>query len=237
MTNEAVDIPPLVKKTLDMATATSVRSAPISKTHLTKEEMIQIGRRVQEKKDDVKWVRDWALTLIMYHGLLRESEAVALELQDVKMIMSEQRMDLRINKDKTSNRKIKKGLPPGRTVTILKDTNREVCAISWMEMYLGMRKLTSQPHLFQSVNDTSKKLSTATPNHIVKRLVALIQRDPKDYGSHSLRSGATTEAIQRGVSKDDVRKQGGWSVNSATIEKYIRDDEQARVRTAKALTS
>jgi integrase len=102
-----------------------------------------------------------------------------------------------------------------------------------MEMYLGMRKLTSQPHLFQSVNDTSKKLSTPTPNHIVKRLVALIQRDPKDYGSHSLRSGATTEAIQRGVSKDDVRKQGGWSVNSATIEKYIRDDEQARVRTAK----
>lgn len=236
-TNDKTPIPPLIKKTLDVAATTSAKSSPKSKTALSKQELMRIGKEVEKKQEESKWVRDWALILIMYHGILRESEVVSIKFDDIKMLLSQNRIDIQITDDKTSNSKKKKGLKPGKTVTILRSNDKEVCPITWLEKYLATRKLSENPYLFQTVNKTSKRLANSTPNHIVKRAVTLIQLDPSTYGSHSLRSGATTEAINRGVSREDVRKQGGWSANSTTIEKYIQDDEKARIRTATALSS
>lgn len=235
--NTAEQLPPIVKKILDIASTTTERNTPVPKQALTFDSLLKIGKKMMEEKEhETKWVRDWALTLIMYKGLLRQSEVVDITYEDVQMKLSRGRFDIKIRKDKTSNNKLKKGQPQGKTVTILKDDNKEVCPIYWLEKYLAKRTATSSPYLFQHTN-SSKRLSNSTPNFIVKRLVELVGLDPKAYGSHSLRRGGTTHAAEKGVALEDIRKQGGWAANSTTITRYVQNDEEARLRTAEALKS
>jgi len=142
-------------------------------------------------------------------------------------------MVVRIQKSKTDNHNRKKGRKPGRTVEIVAQEDRTICAVHWCKRYMTLRKLTADKHFFQGVNSEAG-LATTTPYHAVKRMVKLIGLDEKEYGSHSLRRGGATDAVRNGAEIEDVRALGGWSEGSQTVQKYVeRSGTGAAVALAK----
>lgn len=194
----------IVKKVLEVAGNTSKRPISKQKKALTMETLMEIGKkvkeRVKEEKEALRWTRDWTMVLLMYYGTLRNGEVVRLTTSDVTAgpLSSKDKTEvvkLHIRKSKTDNAKKKKDMQPGRSVLIAKNEKEEVCAVTWMVRYLGMRKLSRSDRLFQSIKE-EKGLSAATPGHVVKRLAALVGIEATEVAGHSMRRGGATDRVQ-----------------------------------------
>ena len=59
----------------------------------------------------------------------------------------------------------------------------------------------------------------------LKTLMALIGRDPTNFGEHSGRRGGATTASEAGVSWIDLKRHGRWASNSAP-QRYIEDTQK-----------
>ncbi|KAM4019375.1 uncharacterized protein ACNLHF_000079 [Anomaloglossus baeobatrachus] len=55
-----------------------------------------------------------------------------------------------------------------------------------------------------------------------KQCLAKAGENPKEYGTHSFRIGAATEAARAGVTEAEVQRMGRWK--SACFARYIRPD-------------
>jgi integrase len=63
-------------------------------------------------------------------------------------------------------------------------------------------------------------MSVDAANDAVKRAARRIGLTG-DFGSHSLRTGFTTDAIDAGVPREHVQHHGGWK-NAKSLDNYIR---------------
>ena len=57
-------------------------------------------------------------------------------------------------------------------------------------------------------------------NEKIKQLVANLGMDPRNYSTHSIRSGAASTAAKLGFQDWEIMRLGGWK--SATYRSYIR---------------
>ena len=81
-----------------------------------------------------------------------------------------------------------------------------------------------------------KKLSYSTALEDTKALMALIGRDPSDYGEHSGRRGGATAASEAGVSWIDLKRHGRWASDSAP-QRYIEQTAKRTHAVAAALAN
>ncbi len=159
--------------------------------------------------------RDACLLSLGFAGGFRRSELVNLNIEDLRQDASGVRLMIkRSTTDQAAAGRVI-GIPRGRS---------KFCPASNLETWLQKTGLSEGP-VFRPVTKSGEvvasRLSGEAVAVVVKKCVATIGLDPKEYSGHSLRAGFVTSVFQAGASEYAIRKQTGHA-SLATMERYIR---------------
>ena len=181
------------------------QSFPFATNAITKDNLLKIFQMMN--MENFYEIRDIACFCLQFEGMLRVSEIIALELENVTF--SEQRAAIFIRRTKTDQN----GL--GRTIYITK-SDSHISAYNRLKYYLEKRPQSSCPKLFLSRHDAS--LTSDTLRRSLKKWIGKIGLDQTGISTHSLRKGGCKCAFNHFVPAPAIQHQGGWS--SACFLRY-----------------
>ena len=126
-------------------------------------------------------------------------------------------------KDKVMYFTVKRSKTKAQGFTVpLGCTKEQICPVCSMIQYLASRKhdgsLRRNAPLFLY---RGSALRAGQVNQFIKKVVQVLGLDPKDYSTHSIRSGAATTAATVGFKDWELQKLGGWK--SQVYKQYIRE--------------
>jgi site-specific recombinase XerD len=209
----------LVKATLKIASTKTKKKKPKKPLTVTMMKKI-VDVWASQETHTFNQTRNVFLILLMMAAFLRESEAVELALEDMKIENAEvdgkERRILLVHVKKAKNDQEKNG-----HVVMLGESmnNSKLCVVKWYERYMMKRgKEKKNRHLFVTHED--EKMAKTTPSGILKKAVESIGENPNEYGSHSARIGGTTEASKSGIAVLLLKRHGNW--RSDVVYDYIR---------------
>jgi len=176
-----------------------------------------------------KEIRDVFLFILMFGGLLRESEAVALEFSDVWISKDElegECLYVFIQKSKTDQQR------RGDTVVLAACPGSCLCPVEWFRLHCGVRR--SNTHVFHSTFSVPAQLSVKRPNGLLKEWLEKMEVPNVDvYGSHSLRKGGATAAAAARVQNHVLKRHGRWRSDAVYI--YTVDPLNQRLEVSRAV--
>jgi len=176
-----------------------------------------IRRMIAAIKYDYIGIRDMTMIIIMTKGLLRESEATDLKIQDVQA--DDQGLLLIIRKSKTDQAR------KGTTVRLPPCQELALCPLQWHVIWMTMRGFTQSDWYFLSEEKT--KLSRTTPAGRIKHWIKKIGEDESAFSSHSCRRGGATVAARNGLDVEIIKQAGRWRSNA--VERYIDKEPSGEV--------
>ncbi|XP_077152553.1 uncharacterized protein LOC143816266 isoform X1 [Ranitomeya variabilis] len=155
---------------------------------------------------------------IAFFGALRISELVPRSktsldggLINEDLVICNEALRIRVRKSKCD--------PTGRgTWVLVKSSDGPVCPLNVVKRYTGMK---GAGRFFLSHADGSP-LTKYQFHTIFNRCLEAVSADPSEYGTHSFRIGAATEAAKAGIPEAEVQRLGRWK--SACFARYIRPD-------------
>jgi site-specific recombinase XerC len=206
----------------------SMTDASVGKKPLSREQLVQmVGRATPCEKD----IRDIFMFILMFGGLLRESEVVGLKKAEVWLVDDEiegEVLYISINKSKRDQEK------RGATVVLAACPGSPLCPVKWFKLYSQVARSTTS--FFHSTFATAAKLANSSPNGILKKWLAKLGvsvEEAKLYGSHSLRKGGATAASAKRVRLHLLKRHGRWSSDAVFI--YVVDPLVARLEVSRAV--
>lgn len=177
--------------------------------------------RISEKLPDTKTgVRDRALLVFGLASGLRRSELTRLNLSDIEFVKKGIRIDIRWSKSDQQAR--------GRIFGIFAGERESTDPVRTLREWLKIRGREDGP-LFTRLGPggrwvTGERLSDLAVNRAVKRGMARIGVDAKDYSAHSLRAGLVTLAADNGASDREIMRASGHK-SVEVMRGYIRHTE------------
>lgn len=166
--------------------------------------------------DRPKDVRDAAILMIGFYAVLKRSELVGLDCEDIEIV--KEGMVVTVRRSRTDQ------LALGRKIGLRFGLN-SYCPISILNRWLNSADIHSGP-LFCRVDRhghiLGERLSGEAVSLILKERVTAIGFNPTKYIGHSLRAGYVTTATVSGASSWASRKVTGHRSNE-TLNRYIRD--------------
>ena len=182
-------------------------------------EMLAGGGRLQD------W-RTLCRINLEFYGMMRWDEVSNLRMDDIQF--TETGMVIKIRRSKTDQ----KG--EGEYVRI-NMSEEENCPVEITRLYIsklgyGTENGFLQPQIRTYKDGTQSgvwhtKLGYSTALEDLKAFMAIIGRDPREYGEHSGRRGGATAASEAGVSWLDLKRHGRWASDSSA-QKYIEDTKK-----------
>lgn len=171
-------------------------------------------------------LRDRALLLLDYFGLLRRSEVVSLRIEDVDY-SDDGSMLILLRQSKTDQRAEGFTLPYPR----LDDGFAEICPVralkAWLDVLRDEHSLT-HGWIFRGISrwgklDThDRHLTDQVVNTLVKRLAEKIGIPPAEISAHAaLRAGMATQLDRDNVPFGVIKRAGRWK-SDAVARGYIR---------------
>lgn len=147
-------------------------------------------------------------------------------------------MILKIRRSKTDQTK------KGCEVVVAKTGDLTCPCIALMNyMFRANIPLSSDHLIFRNIcksNNIQKLLDQPLKYSRTRALFAMILSsnglDAKAYGTHSLRSGRATTAINKGISFDNVKRHGRWR-SEKSAELYIAPSLQTKLSVSKCFGS
>jgi integrase len=122
----------------------------------------------------------------------------------------------------------------GRTIWLPYGLREETCPVKQLLKWLEKSGITSGP-LFRAVFSSGRigdeRLSVESISGIVKRCMGLIGRDPKSFGSHSLRVSFVSLAYENGAADEIIKQQTGHK-NDDSVRRYIRPPDRPVANTS-----
>jgi site-specific recombinase XerD len=162
-------------------------------------------------------VRDRVLLLIGFCGAFRRSELVALDAADVAV--TREGLVVTIRRSKTDQE------AEGRKIGIPYASHLETCPVRSFQDWLEKSGITEGP-LFRPIDRFGKmasiRLSAGAVADIVKKYVAAVGLDAREFAGHSLRSGLATSAAAAGASERSIMNQTGHR-STAMVRRYIKN--------------
>jgi len=122
----------------------------------------------------------------------------------------------------------------GHTRLVGERASGEMCMVRMMEVYLAERNGAAEEPLFTT--GAGDRMHEDTPNGRLKywlQCAGMTAQQTRDYGFHSLRAGAATDAHRAGVSEEEIKMHGNWK--SDAVKVYIRASTEERLRASGAL--
>ena len=185
-------------------------------------------------------LQDWrtlARLNLEFYGMLRWAEVSELRMEDIRFDTTG--LILHIRRSKTDQ------LGAGQYVKI-QATEMDSCPVEITRRYIEKLQYGTENGFFQPQIRTytegnqagvwHKKLGYSSALEDTKALMAIIGRDPAEFGEHSGRRGGATAASEAGVSWVDLKRHGRWASDSAP-QRYIEQTDKKANAVAKALAS
>ena len=214
-----------VKKVVVSMTKAAEGKVPLPRALL--EKMIREG--TPSEKD----IRDLFMFIMMFGGLLRESEVARLRKDEVWIDYDEIQgwaLHIFVNKSKRDQER------KGDSVVLAACPGSPLCPVQWFKLY--NRVARSEEFFFHSTFVKAGRLANSTPNSILKgwlKAMGLPEQEISRYGSHSLRKGGATAASAARVRMHLLKRHGRWKSDAVFI--YFVDPLAARLEASRAILS
>jgi len=171
----------------------------------------------QQKRQEIKKLRDRSIILIGFAGGFRRNEIVSLDYDDLDFVQEGLKIILRRSKTDQFGEGFKKALPYF--------DNPQYCPVMSLKKWLEISKITSGP-VFRRFSKGSKlsnsRLTDQTVALLIKEYLRLAGIDSKNYSGHSLRSGFATSAAESGVEERSIMAMTGHK-STEMVRRYIKE--------------
>ena len=171
----------------------------------------------QEKKEEIKKLRDRSIILIGFSGGFRRNEIVALDYEDLDFVPEGLKIDIKRSKTDQFGEGSKKALPYF--------DNSQYCPVVSLQKWIKISKINSGS-LFRRFSKGSKlsenRLTDQTVALLIKAYLQLAGIDSKNYSGHSLRSGFATSAAESGAEERSIMTMTGHK-STEMVRRYIKE--------------
>ncbi|MEW6352356.1 MAG: site-specific integrase [Thermodesulfobacteriota bacterium] len=176
-----------------------------------------IKRMVEPLTDSPLDARDRALLLVGFASMLRRSELVALDVDD--LTSTDDGLKILVRKSKTDQQ------GAGQEIGIPFGEHPSTCPVLALRRWLDLATITHGA-VFRQVRRgghiTARRLSSQVVGLIVKNRASGAGIDATNLAGHSLRRGLATSAARAGVSNRSIQRQGRWK-SPTMVDRYVED--------------
>jgi site-specific recombinase XerD len=171
----------------------------------------------EEKKDEIKKIRDRSIILIGFSGGFRRNEIVSLDYDDLDFVPEGLKITLKRSKTDQFGEGTLKGLPYF--------DSSQYCPVLSLKKWIETSNIKSGP-LFRRFSKGSKltdyRLTDQTVALLIKKYLDLAGIDSKNYSGHSLRSGFATTAAESGAEERSIMAMTGHK-STEMVRRYIKE--------------
>jgi site-specific recombinase XerD len=171
----------------------------------------------EQKKEEIKKLRDRSIILIGFSGGFRRNEIVSLDYDDLDFVPEGLKITLRRSKTDQFGEGSLKGLPYF--------DSPEYCPVVSIQNWLSLSKIKSGP-LFRRFTKGSKlseqRLTDQSVALILKEYLSLAGINNRNYSGHSLRSGFATSAAESGAEERSIMAMTGHK-STEMVRRYIKE--------------
>jgi len=171
----------------------------------------------EQKKDEIKKIRDRTIILIGFSGGFRRNEIVSLDYEDLDFVTDGLKITLKRSKTDQYGDGFLKGLPYFE--------NSEYCPVVSIRKWIEVSKINTGA-LFRRFTKGSKlsdnRLTDQTVALLIKEYLKIAGIDNKYYSGHSLRSGFATTAAESGADERNIMSMTGHKTPEM-VRRYIKD--------------
>ena len=171
----------------------------------------------EQKKEEIKKLRDRSIILIGFSGGFRRNEIVSLDYEDLDFVQEGLKINIRRSKTDQFGEGTTKGLPYF--------DNSQYCPVVSIRKWIEISKLNSGA-LFRRFTKGSKlsekRLTDQTVALLIKEYLKLAGIESKNYSGHSLRSGFATSAAESGAEERSIMAMTGHK-STEMVRRYIKD--------------
>ena len=171
----------------------------------------------QQKRKEIKKLRDRTIILIGFSGGFRRNEIVALDYDDLDFVPEGLKINIRRSKTDQYGEGSIKALPYF--------DSSQYCPVVSLENWINSAKIKSGS-LFRRFSKGSKltdnRLTDQTVALLIKEYLQLAGIDNKNYSGHSLRSGFATSAAESGVEERNIMAMTGHK-STEMVRRYIKE--------------
>ena len=171
----------------------------------------------QEKKEEIKKLRDRSIILIGFSGGFRRNEIVSIDYDDLDFVPEGLKISIRRSKTDQFGQGFTKALPYF--------DNSQYCPVVSLKKLLDLSKINTGP-VFRRFIKGSKlsenRLTDQTVALLIKKYINLAGIDNKNYSGHSLRSGFATSAAESGAEERSIMAMTGHK-STEMVRRYIKE--------------
>ena len=171
----------------------------------------------QQKKEEIKKLRDRSIILIGFSGGFRRNEIVSLDYDDLDFVPEGLKINLRRSKTDQFGEGFTKALPYF--------DSSQYCPVVSLKKLLDLSKINTGP-VFRRFIKGSKlsenRLTDQTVALLIKEYLNLAGIDNKNFSGHSLRSGFATSAAESGVEERSIMAMTGHK-STEMVRRYIKE--------------
>ena len=171
----------------------------------------------EQKKGEIKKLRDKSIILIGFSGGFRRNEIVSLDFDDLNFVSEGLKISIRRSKTDQFGEGSVKGLPYFN--------NSNYCPVVTLKKWINISQINSGP-LFRRFSKGLKlskhRLTDQTVALLIKEYLSLAGIDSKNYSGHSLRSGFATVSADSGADERSIMAMTGHK-STEMVRRYIKD--------------
>ena len=171
----------------------------------------------EQKKKEIKKIRDKSIILIGFSGGFRRNEIVSLDYDDLDFVPEGLKITIRRSKTDQFGEGSKKALPYF--------DNYKYCPVVTLKKWIEISKINSGP-IFRRFNKGSilseKRLTDQTVALLIKEYLNLAGIDSRNYSGHSLRSGFATSTAESGADERSIMAMTGHK-STQMVRRYIQE--------------
>ena len=170
-----------------------------------------------QKKNEIKILRDRSIILIGFAGGFRRNEIVSLDCDDLEFVSEGLKIRLKRSKTDQYGEGTMKGIPYF--------DNLQYCPVISIQKWIEVSKINSGPlfrRFIKGSNLSENRLSDQTVAILIKDYLELAGIDSTNYSGHSLRSGFATTAAEAGVEERSIMAMTGHK-STEMVRRYIKE--------------
>jgi len=170
-----------------------------------------------QKKNEIKILRDRSIILIGFAGGFRRNEIVSLDCDDLEFVSEGLKIRLKRSKTDQYGEGTMKGIPYF--------DNLQYCPVISIQKWIEVSKINSGPlfrRFIKGSNLSENRLSDQTVAILIKDYLELAGIDSTNYSGHSLRSGFATTAAEAGAEERSIMAMTGHK-STEMVRRYIKE--------------
>ena len=171
----------------------------------------------EQKKEQIKKLRDRTIILIGFSGGFRRNEIVSLDYDDLDFVAQGLKISLKRSKTDQFGEGTIKALPYFNNI--------KYCPVLSLKKWIEISRINTGPlfrRFTKGSNLSENRLTDQTVALLIKEYLKLAGIDSKNYSGHSLRSGFATTAAESGAEERSIMAMTGHK-STEMVRRYIKE--------------